>query len=185
MARLNAACSALTWWPAKWGRITGSVADVCSDPVLSDATEGRRKVILDTNIVLDTFVFNDPAAKTLRAALEADTLQWIATAPMREELERVLAYPKIAKRLAFYEMQAADVLAQFDTRVQTVEVAPKAPIVCKDPDDQKFIDLAVAYKALVLSKDNAVLCMKKRLLALGAATQSAIKYEATTAPTEA
>jgi putative PIN family toxin of toxin-antitoxin system len=138
----------------------------------------RRLVILDTNIVLDTFVFNDPAAKPLRQALEAGTLQWIATTAMREELERVLAYPKIAKRLAFYAMQAADVLAHFDTRVQTVDVAPKAPIVCKDPDDQKFIDLAVAHKALVLSKDNAVLCMKKRLLALGAQAQVAMEIVA-------
>ena len=142
-------------------------------------------VILDTNIVLDTFVFNDPAAKPLRQALETGTLRWIATAPMREELERVLAYPKIAKRLAFYALQAADVLAQFDARVQTVDVAAKAPIICKDPDDQKFIDLAVAHKALVLSKDNAVLCMKKRLLALGAATQSAIECVANAAPTAA
>nr|WP_315488561.1 putative toxin-antitoxin system toxin component, PIN family [uncultured Rhodoferax sp.] len=141
----------------------------------------RRLVILDTNIVLDTFVFNDPAAKPLRQALEAGTLQWIATVPMREELERVLAYPKIAKRLAFYAIQAADVLAQFDTRVQTADVAPKAPIVCKDPDDQKFIDLAVAHKALVLSKDNAVLCMKKRLLTLGAQAQVAMEIVANAA----
>ena len=137
-----------------------------------------RLVILDTNIVLDTFVFNDPAAKPLRQALDTGTLQWIATTPMRDELERVLAYPKIAKRLAFYEMQAADVLAQFDTRVHTVDVAPKAPIICKDPDDQKFIDLAVAHKALVLSKDNAVLSMRKRLLALGAQAQVAMEMVA-------
>jgi putative PIN family toxin of toxin-antitoxin system len=137
-----------------------------------------RLVILDTNIVLDTFVFNDPAAKPLRVALEAGELQWIATAPMREELERVLAYPKIAKRLTFYALQAADVLAQFDARVQMVDVAAKAPIICKDPDDQKFIDLAVAHKALVLSKDNAVLCMKKRLLALGAHAQVAMEIVA-------
>jgi putative PIN family toxin of toxin-antitoxin system len=139
-------------------------------------------IILDTNIVLDAFVFNDPVAKPLRQALEAGTLQWIATSPMREELERVLAYPKIAKRLAFYKLQAADVLAQFDTLVQTVAVVPKAPIVCKDPDDQKFIDLAVAHKALVLSKDNAVLCMKKRLLALDAQAQSAIESVASAVP---
>jgi putative PIN family toxin of toxin-antitoxin system len=142
------------------------------------ATEGRRLVILDTNIVLDTFVFNDPAAIPLRQALETGSLRWIATAPMREELERVLAYPKIAKRLAFYQLQADYVLAQFDTQVQIVDVAAKAPIICKDPDDQKFIDLAVAHKALVLSKDNAVLCMKKRLVALGAQAQCAIKIVA-------
>ena len=136
-------------------------------------------VILDTNIVLDTFVFNDTAAKPLLHALQSGAVQWIATPAMREELERVLAYPKIAKRLAFYQLQAADVLAQFDTLVQTVAVATKAPIVCKDPDDQKFIDLAVAHKALVLSKDNAVLCMKKRLLALGAQAQAAMESVAT------
>ena len=131
-------------------------------------------VILDTNIILDTFVFNDPLAKPLREALQAGTLQWIATAFMRDELQRVLAYPKIVKRLVFYQLQAPEVLAQFDRLVQTVDVAAKAPIVCKDPDDQKFIDLAVAHKALVLSKDNAVLCMRKRLIALGAQAQTAI-----------
>lgn len=141
-----------------------------------------RLVILDTNIVLDTFVFDDPAAKPLLQALQSRSVQWIATAPMREELERVLAYPKIAKRLAFYQLQAADVLQHFDTLVQTVAVAAKAPIVCKDPDDQKFIDLAVAHKALVLSKDNAVLCMKKRLLALGVQAQAAMECVATTMP---
>lgn len=126
---------------------------------------GPHLVILDTNIVLDTFVFNDPAAKPLKVALQSGALQWIATQPMRDELARVLAYPKIATRLAYYRLQASDVLAQFDELVQPVEVAAKAPVVCKDPDDQKFIDLAVTHKALVLSKDNAVLCMKKRLLA--------------------
>jgi predicted nucleic acid-binding protein len=115
---------------------------------------GPNLVILDTNIVLDTFVFNDPAAQPLKVALQSGALQWIAT------------QPKMATRLAFYRLQASDVLAQFDELVQPVEIAAKAPVVCKDPDDQKFIDLAVTHTALVLSKDNAVLCMKKRLLAL-------------------
>jgi len=44
-----------------------------------------------------------------------------------------------------------------------VEVPPKAPITCKDSDDQKFIDLAVAHAADLMSKDHAVLCMHKRL----------------------
>jgi predicted nucleic acid-binding protein len=39
-------------------------------------------------------------------------------------------------------------------------------VTCKDPDDQKFIDLAVAHQAHLLSKDHAVLCMQKRLLSL-------------------
>jgi predicted nucleic acid-binding protein len=51
--------------------------------------------------------------------------------------------------------------------VQWCEVAPKASVTCKDPDDQRFIDLAVAHRAQLLSKDKAILCMRKRLLALG------------------
>lgn len=130
---------------------------------------------MDTNIVLDAFIFNDPAAQPLREGLQSGALQWIATQPMRDELARVLAYPKLVKRLAFYQLDAASVLAQFDTLARIVDVAPKASATCKDADDQKFIDLAVAHHSLLLSKDQAVLCMKKRLLALGSIVQAAIK----------
>ena len=131
-------------------------------------------IVLDTNIVLDAFVFNDPATQPLKAALAARERQWIATQPMRDELERVLAYPKIMVRLAFYQLDAAQVLAQFDGLVRLVEVAPKAGVTCTDPDDQKFIDLAVAHKSMLLSKDRAVLCMAKRLAALEVRARTAI-----------
>jgi predicted nucleic acid-binding protein len=36
-------------------------------------------------------------------------------------------------------------------------------VICTDRDDQKFIDLAVAHKGLLLSKDAAVLKTRKRL----------------------
>ena len=36
----------------------------------------------------------------------------------------------------------------------------------RDLDDQKFIDLAVGHGAILVSKDKAVLCMRKRLLTL-------------------
>lgn len=125
------------------------------------------KIVLDTNIVLDLFVFRDPATVFLQSALESGTCQWVASQPMRDELERVLAYPQIVPRLVFYRLTAADVLAQFDQFTQVVPIAPKASVTCKDADDQKFIDLAVAHKSQLLSKDAAVLCMAKRLLALG------------------
>jgi predicted nucleic acid-binding protein len=122
-------------------------------------------VVLDTNIVLDLFVFRDPAALPVRQALEAGTLDWVATQPMRDELERVLA---------FYKLEAADVLAGFDRHARLTQVAAKAAVTCSDTDDQKFIDLAVVHRAWLLSKDQAVLCMKKRLLALDVRVQTAI-----------
>jgi predicted nucleic acid-binding protein len=86
---------------------------------------------------------------------------------MRDELDRVLTYPHIVKRMAKSNLQAQDILNRFDEHCLTAEPAAKAPCTCKDPDDQKFIDLAVAHAAPLLSKDAAILCMKKRLLQSG------------------
>ena len=122
-----------------------------------------QTVVLDTNIVLDLFVFADEAARPLRSRLEDADLRWVATAAMRDELERVLGYPQIAPRLAFYGLAAADVLGIFDSHSVRVDVPAKAPVACKDPDDQKFVDLAVANRAILLSKDRAVLALTKRL----------------------
>ena len=124
-------------------------------------------VVLDTNIVLDLFVFQDPKVQTLLQALQAKEMQWIATEPMRKELILVLQYPHIAKRMNEHS-RAEQVLEIFDAMVVMQPVAAKAPITCKDPDDQKFIDLAVAHQAHIWSKDRAVRCMRKRLQALGA-----------------
>jgi putative PIN family toxin of toxin-antitoxin system len=134
-------------------------------------------IVIDTNVVLDLLVFNDPACATLKQALADGQHRWIATLPMREELARVLAYPKIVLRLAFYQRSADEVLAQFDRHAQIVPVAPRASVRCTDADDQCFIDLAVQHQALLLSKDGAVLSMAKRLAALGCQASSAIVFD--------
>jgi predicted nucleic acid-binding protein len=139
----------------------------------------QAPLVLDTNIVLDLFVFDDPAAKPLKAGLERGDWAWVATQAMRDELERVLGYPHIGSRLAFYQLAAADVLAGFDRHVCIVEAPAKAAVTCSDPDDQKFIDLAVQHKCLLLSKDAAVLTMKKRLAALEVSALCAIPASAT------
>ncbi|MDM0054740.1 PIN domain-containing protein [Variovorax fucosicus] len=124
-------------------------------------------IVIDTNIALDLLVFGDPACVPLQAALDAGELRWLATAAMRDELARVLGYPQIAPRLAHYGRTPEAVLADFDRQAQRVEPAPRASVVCKDADDQIFIDLAVAHRAPLRSKDRAVLVLRKRLAALG------------------
>jgi putative PIN family toxin of toxin-antitoxin system len=137
-------------------------------------TTGGGSVILDTNIVLDVFVFSDAASAPMKQALLAGELNWLATQAMRDELARVLDYPQIIPRLKFYQLTAETVLAAFDRHAQLVEVAPKSAVTCSDADDQKFIDLAVAHQALLLSKDQHVLSMRKRLLAQGIRAQAAM-----------
>jgi putative PIN family toxin of toxin-antitoxin system len=105
----------------------------------------------------------------LLEALETKTVQWLATQVMRDELERVLAYTHIVKRLVFSQLTAEDILAQFDAHVQLMPIAAKALYVCKDGDDQKFIDLAAQHKTQLISKDKAVLTMRNRMARLGVA----------------
>jgi predicted nucleic acid-binding protein len=124
------------------------------------------QLVLDTNIVLDLLVFRDPRVQPVDHGLAAGALRWVATAAMREELARVLDYPKIVERVRFHRGAAGAVLADFDRHAMLVAPPAKAPVTCGDPDDQKFIDLAVAHRCTLLSKDREVLRMKKRLAAL-------------------
>ena len=123
-------------------------------------------LVLDTNIVLDLLVFGDAAAQPLRAALDRGELNWLATRAMRDELECVLGYAPIASRLELGALGATDVLASFERQARMVDAPAKAPVTCSDPDDQKFIDLAVSHQCLLLSKDAAVLKLKRKLAVL-------------------
>jgi predicted nucleic acid-binding protein len=130
----------------------------------------KSELVLDTNIVLDLLVFDDVSARPLGAQIEHGDWCWIATQAMREELERVLAYEHIVERLQRRALAAAAVLDGFDRNASIVETPQRAPLTCSDPDDQKFIDLAIAHRCLLLSKDAAVLCMARRLAALDVRT---------------
>ncbi len=138
-------------------------------------------VILDTNIVLDLFLFSDPRTTLLLEQLQFGQLIWQATPHMRNELERVLTYAHIKAKLALYKKFAADILQAFDESAKLTQApTTKAPYTCKDPDDQAFIDLAChlaaqantaspcadltkARKIHLISKDKAVTSMRKRL----------------------
>ena len=129
-------------------------------------------LVIDTNIVLDLLVFEDPAQAPLREAVQQGHVVWLATDAMRDELERVLAYPQIARRLVARLKPAQEVLGQFDSHSRRVQPPARAPVRCRDSDDQIFIDLAVAHRAELLSKDALVLRLRKRLAALGVAVAS-------------
>ena len=132
-------------------------------------------LVLDTNIALDLWVFDEPAVEPLRQAL-ASGATWWGTAAMRHELARVLTYPYLADRLVAGGQTAEAVLARWDAAVTLCPVPPKARFTCTDADDQKFIDLAVDRAPVpasdgppvaLVSKDKAVLRLRKRLATLG------------------
>ncbi len=127
-----------------------------------------RPVVIDTNIVLDLLLFRDPSTAALAQALALGALVWYATPAMRDELQRVLSYPALKPWLARADRDdAPSILAQFDRLSRVHAEVPSGAPRCSDPDDQKFIDLALSLQALLLSKDHAVLRLRRALAARG------------------
>lgn len=131
-------------------------------------TDAGRALVLDTNVALDLLLFEDPTTSALQAALGQGQLRWLVLPCMRAEFARVLDYPHLAAWRHAHDRSAEAVLAAFDAASHAAESVPPAAVRCSDPDDQPFIDLAVAHRALLLSKDHAVLATRVRLAMLGA-----------------
>jgi predicted nucleic acid-binding protein len=123
------------------------------------------RLVLDTNVALDLFVFRDPACERLRAALEQGLVAAVVDEPCREEWLAVLAYPQFG----LTEAARGQAVAAFDQLVSLLPpgaMTARAEVTlprCADPDDQKFLELALAAGAQwLLSKDKAVLQLARR-----------------------
>jgi uncharacterized protein len=115
--------------------------------------------VLDTNVWLDWLVFGDPTIDAIARSVQAGRLQVVACPEMRDELAHVLGREPFCERVA-----REHVLDQFD-RLSLTKVACSgaSPLRCTDPDDQVFLDLAVAAKARWLfSRDKALLALARR-----------------------
>jgi predicted nucleic acid-binding protein len=111
-------------------------------------------------------------------------VRWLACAAMRAELARVLTYPRITAFLARRAMAAGcapectperiarQTLAAFDRHARLQPDPPACPARCRDPDDQIFIDLAAAHRAVLLSRDRAVLALARALRPRGVCVQA-------------
>ena len=75
------------------------------------AAGGTPAVVIDTNRVLDLWLFDDPRVDALRDAIARGGARWLAQPAMREELARVLGYPAVLAQLARRQRTADVVLA--------------------------------------------------------------------------
>ncbi|HHY6927322.1 putative toxin-antitoxin system toxin component, PIN family [Burkholderia ambifaria] len=130
----------------------------------SSAPHAAHRVVLDSNVWIDILVFDDPATRPIRAALERGTLAAVIDGRCLNELELVLDYPQFRER-AIDKAEALATVARLTSRVEPPPVDADAPPLpkCKDRDDQKFLELARAAQAdWLVSKDRALLKLAKR-----------------------
>jgi predicted nucleic acid-binding protein len=129
-----------------------------------DTPPTAPEAVIDTNVLLDWLVFADPAVAGISAAIRGGALRWVATEAMLDELRHVLGRPPLQSR------RPTDLEAAIAACCQLVAPPPGAParLVCTDPDDQKFIDLALHRASpWLISRDRAVLKLGRRALTHG------------------
>ncbi|OIQ91576.1 hypothetical protein GALL_265140 [mine drainage metagenome] len=130
-------------------------------------SENRPRWVLDTNVVLDWLIFDDAAMRAPGASLQDGLALWIATAAMREEALEVAARAVFSKRGPANAL--CDRVAQGYARyAQHIASTAPSSLICADPDDQMFIDLALQQEAQwLLTRDKALLALASPALARG------------------
>ena len=121
------------------------------------------RIVLDTQVWLDWLVFDDPSVGPLREAQVAGRVEIVIDEPCEAELVRVLAYD-----LGKYSLEADE---QTHCIARCRSVSRRVPTgtpgelpQCKDPDDQKFLELAAGAGArYLISKDQALLALAPRV----------------------
>ena len=120
-----------------------------------------ERIVLDTNVCLDLFVFHDPRWNALLAAIESGAVQALTRADCKMEYMLVLHYP----HLPLGDESRAVSAARFEALI-TVLAPPESGVrlpVCSDKDDQKFLELARDSGAdILITKDKALLKLARK-----------------------
>jgi len=125
-----------------------------------------KRLVLDTNIWLDWLVFEDTGVAHIRQLQGAGHVELCIDAACEAELKDVLSR-RFARKSLDAQGQAAALATcrRLTTRVDVqLPQAERARLpLCRDPDDQKLLELALAAGAdYLITKDRALLDLSRR-----------------------
>jgi uncharacterized protein len=134
----------------------------------------RPRFILDTNVVIDWLVFNDPYMAPLRNQAASGAITILTHELAIAELARVLGYPELklseerrCETLRWYEAQTRKEGMPEGFATAQWQLPTNFPS-CRDRDDDLFLALAHHTRATALvTRDKALLKMRKRMRKLG------------------
>ncbi|MCL4184728.1 MAG: PIN domain-containing protein [Burkholderiaceae bacterium] len=124
--------------------------------------EGRddvMKAVLDTNVWLDWLVFADAGVAPIAREAARGALLVLGSDDTRAEWLDVIARPCFALDAP----ARAAAATSYDRLVRGCARPPACALSCRDRDDQKFLDLAIAEGAhWLVTKDKALLALARR-----------------------
>ena len=137
----------------------------------------KPRLVMDTNVLVSGIFFSKGnEAQILGYTIEGRAVL-LASLDTLEELREVLTRPK-------FQLTQPEALALFQMVLSRCEIVlnpEKAEAMCRDPDDQKFLDCAVAGRAHYLVTGDPDLLVMERvgrtLILTGAQLVKAMKRE--------
>ena len=105
------------------------------------------KVVLDTNVLLSGLMLPDSTPGRIVAAWRKRNFYLVVSEPMLEEIARVLAYPKIRKRLSWDDEQISRYIGLMRFEAELVVIAGVVANVPADPNDNHLLASLIASKA--------------------------------------
>ena len=117
---------------------------------------GNARAVLDTNVAVNAALMsNSTSRRVVDLILEQGTL--LISVPTLAELNEVLRRPRFNRYLG--EERRLEFLATLLREAELVEVTETVS-VCRDPDDDKFLELAVSGAAThIISGDDDLLTL--------------------------
>lgn len=122
-----------------------------------------HRLVLDTNVSLALWLFADPTLVELDRALRDGRCRWVSSPALWAELAHEVR-PRRCARLGLTPQRVMATIGAIPLDLLEVAPCPSVPenMRCKDPDDQVFVDFALASGAhALLSRDRAVLALRR------------------------
>ena len=120
-----------------------------------------ERVVFDCGVFFQALIApGGPAGKCLASARDGDLLLFVSNYVLAE-LRDVCARPHLVRRFRLSESRVDAFVAQIADIATFVDVVPHVFEYPRDPDDEHYVDLAVASRArLIVSRDNDLLALE-------------------------
>jgi len=121
------------------------------------------KVVLDTNIFLSGLMLPESQPGKILSAWRSSAFELVLSEPMFIEITRVLAYPKIRKRIEWSDEEIDHFVSLLRFNAEIVNIEGIDAVVPRDADDAPVLAALIASQAdCLVSGDQDLLCLKEQ-----------------------
>jgi putative PIN family toxin of toxin-antitoxin system len=118
---------------------------------------------LDANVIISALIRPDSApGRALAAVVKGIAVRLVTSDPLLAELQAALEYPRLQRYLKMSNQDKDEFVILLEQIAEPVRIADQPALgVCRDPDDEPYLQTALAGRAdCIVSGDGDLLDMK-------------------------